>query len=283
MPFDATVYRILIASPGDVGEERNVIPEIINEWNAVSSFSSKKVLMPIKWETHSSPLLGNRPQGIINEQIVKDCDLLVGVFWSRIGTHTGVSVSGTAEEIEQFVSLSKPVMLYFSQTPIDPDKIDIEEFTILRNFKEKMRLKGLTESYSGIPDFRQKFTRQLSININNLLEQELNSTETNGKKASSGKKSTKTSLLSNTQIQVLTEEDARSYLIKALTTTAKEDGRADLASFAHYLRTYTPINHKDLGYAKLKEYLESTNLFEFENISATHVLIKLAPKAQQGA
>ena len=205
MPFDATVYRILIASPGDVGEERNVIPEIINEWNAVSSFSSKKVLMPIKWETHSSPLLGNRPQGIINEQIVKDCDLLVGVFWSRIGTHTGVSVSGTAEEIEQFVSLSKPVMLYFSQTPIDPDKIDIEQFTILRNFKEKMRLKGLTESYSGIPDFRQKFTRQLSININNLLEQELNSTETNGKKASSGKKSTKTSLLSNTQIQVLTE------------------------------------------------------------------------------
>ena len=114
--------------------------------DAINSFSSKFVLMPIKWETHASPLLGDRPQSTINEQIVKECDLLVGVFWTRIGTHTGISVSGTAEEIEQFVALGKPVMLYFSQTPIDPDKIDIEQFTTLKNFKETMRLKGLTES-----------------------------------------------------------------------------------------------------------------------------------------
>jgi hypothetical protein len=29
MSFDAKVFRVLIASPGDVGDERMVIPEII--------------------------------------------------------------------------------------------------------------------------------------------------------------------------------------------------------------------------------------------------------------
>lgn len=137
MAFDAKIFKVLIASPGDVGDERNVIPEIINEWNAINASISKVVLMPIKWETHSSPLLGDRPQAIINKQLVKDCDILVGVFWTRIGTNTGVSISGTAEEIEQFVEMKKPVMLYFSQALVDPDKIDIGQFTILKILRRK--------------------------------------------------------------------------------------------------------------------------------------------------
>jgi len=35
MAFDAKIFKVLIASPGDVGDERNVIPELINEWNAI--------------------------------------------------------------------------------------------------------------------------------------------------------------------------------------------------------------------------------------------------------
>ena len=156
MSFNASVYRILIASPSDVPDERSVIPEIVNEWNAVSAFSTKIILMPIKWEVNTTPLLGGRPQQIINDQIVKDADLLVGVFWTRIGTKTEMAESGTAEEIQQFVDSGKPVMLYFSQSPIDPDKIDIEQFASLRKFKDKMRTQGLTETYSGIVDFRHK-------------------------------------------------------------------------------------------------------------------------------
>lgn len=279
MPFDAEIFRILVASPGDVGEERNVIPEVINEWNAVYAYSNKKALMPIKWETHSSPILGDRPQGIINDQVVKDCDLLVGLFWTRIGTQTGVSISGTAEEIEQFIDSNKPVMLYFSQTPIDPDKIELEQFTQLKKFKETMRLKGLTESYSGIPDFRQKFTRQLSINLGNLFNYSSTERASVKRKSKNIPKNNKPIIFPGAELSHITNEEAKEYLIRAINTTAKEDGRANLSSFAHYLHTYTPINYRALGFEKLKEYLDSTNLFEFESISPTHVLIKLAPKA----
>jgi len=49
-----------------------------------------------------------------------------------------------------------------------------------------------------------------------------------------------------------------------------------MAAFAKHLNTYTPVNYKDLGFSKPKPYLESTGLFEFNNISKTHVEIRIA-------
>lgn len=271
MSFDAKVFRVLIASPGDVGEERNVIPEVINEWNAVSAAQAKSILMPVKWESHAAPLLGGRPQEVINEQIVKDCDLLVGVFWTRIGTHTGVSVSGTAEEIEQFVALNKPVMLYFSQSPVDPDKIEIDQFTTLRSFKEKMRLKGLTESYTGIPDFRQKFSRQLAINLNSLLAQTVTDIATQKKATPKGSASLTVvptpskSLTASAVTEKLTTEQVNEFLVKAVKTVAGADGWAHVAAVGLYLKTYTPVDYHALGFEKLNKFLESTKLFESRN------------------
>jgi len=281
MSFNASVYRILIASPGDVGEEREIIPEVINEWNAVSAFATKIILMPVKWETHTSPLLGGRPQAVINEQIVKDSDLLVGVFWTRIGTATGVAVSGTAEEIQQFVDGGKPVMLYFSQSLIDPDKIDIDQFSALKKFKEKMRLKGLTESYASASDFRQKFTRQLAINLNNLIDSLALELKAKGKEPPK-----KVTELKKDAVETLTKisgDEAKDYLIKAIEVTSRDDGWADMAAFAKHLNTFTPINYKDFGFPKLKPYLESTGLFQFNNISKTHVEIALLPKTKPAA
>jgi len=99
MPFPATVYQILIASPSDCVEERRAIPEVIYSWNACNSDAFRVVLLPVMWETHSWPELGDRAQSIINKQIVKNCDILIGAFWTRLGTPTGVSESGTVEEI----------------------------------------------------------------------------------------------------------------------------------------------------------------------------------------
>ena len=85
MSYESTVYRILIASPSDVEEEREVAARIIQEWNDLNSFNKKIVLLPIRWETHTSPTYGSRPQEIINSQIVNECDLLIGFFWTKIG------------------------------------------------------------------------------------------------------------------------------------------------------------------------------------------------------
>ncbi len=47
--------------------------------------------------------MGDRPQGIINEQLVNNCDIFIGIFWGRLGTRTGKTESGSVEEIEKFI------------------------------------------------------------------------------------------------------------------------------------------------------------------------------------
>jgi hypothetical protein len=62
--------------------------------------------------------MGERPQAIINRQLVDDADLLFAVFSTRLGSPTGVAESGTAEEIERLRGMQKPVLVYFSQAPL---------------------------------------------------------------------------------------------------------------------------------------------------------------------
>ncbi|MFO7659441.1 MAG: hypothetical protein R6V77_00850 [Candidatus Cloacimonadaceae bacterium] len=59
----------------------------------------------------------------MNQQLVKSCDLVIGAFWTKLGTPTGKAESGTAEEIEQFRAEGKPVLLYFSSAPAVPESI----------------------------------------------------------------------------------------------------------------------------------------------------------------
>src|SRR4051794_518434 len=103
MPFKANTYRVMIASPSDLAEERQAVTEAINEWNALHAIAESVVLLPVKWETHAIPQSGIRPQEAINGQLVTESDILIGLFWTRIGTGTGVAESGTVEEIDQFV------------------------------------------------------------------------------------------------------------------------------------------------------------------------------------
>src|SRR2546422_8668652 len=135
MPFTSTTYRVLIASPSDLTEERQAATESVNDWNAQHAVAESVVLLPVKWETHAMPQSGVRPQGAINDQLVRECDILVGMFWTKIGTSTGVAESGTVEEIDQFVAAGKPALLYFSSRPIDPNKIDLTQFKKLKTFK----------------------------------------------------------------------------------------------------------------------------------------------------
>ncbi len=162
MSYQATVYRILIACPGDVTKEGQEIPEVIGIWNDAHSEDYGVILVPVRWETHSTPAMGSRPQAILNKQIVKSCDILIGAFWTRIVTHTGVAECGTVEEIEQFRNSGKPILLYFSSVPVTPASVDSEQYKRLLEFKRAFLRHGLTEDYSSIRELREKLLRHLT-------------------------------------------------------------------------------------------------------------------------
>lgn len=166
MSYSATTFNVMIASPGDVASERAIVRDVVYEWNAVHSNSRKIVLLPIGWESHSSPEMGASAQDIINHQVLAKCDLLIGVFWTRIGTPTGQHPSGTVEEIEKHISEGKPAMLYFSSQPVALDTVDLEQIQKLRTFKESCQARGLYESYDSHGDFKAKFYHHLQLKVN---------------------------------------------------------------------------------------------------------------------
>ena len=167
MAYQATVIPVMIASPSDVMIERSIVREVINEWNYVHSMSRRAVLMPTGWETHSTPELGSQTaQELINTRILEHCDLLVGVFWTRLGTPTGRAASGTAEEIQRHIEAGKPALVYFSSAPVVPDSLDQAQYSALREFKSWCQERGLTQPFSDTLQFRNLFINQLGIAIN---------------------------------------------------------------------------------------------------------------------
>lgn len=166
MSYTGRVFNVMVASPGDVASERAIIRDVIYEWNAVHSNARKTVLLPIGWESHSSPEMGASPQSIINNQILNRCDILIGVFWTRIGTATDDYASGTVEEVEKHIKSGKPAMLYFSSQPVALDTVDLEQVAKLKVFKEACQSRGLYESYDSHSDFKTKFYRHLQLKVN---------------------------------------------------------------------------------------------------------------------
>ena len=170
MAYSARVFQLLVASPGDVPSERQAITEIIHDWNDLNSSERQVVVLPVRWETHSSPELGAPPQAIINRQLADQCDFVVSVFSTRMGTPTENADSGTAEEIDRAGTAGKPVMLYFSNAPVPPAEIDTKQLERVREFRAKTYPQGIVEDYDSLQEFRDKFARHLSRTVRNLIE-----------------------------------------------------------------------------------------------------------------
>jgi hypothetical protein len=165
MSYEAIVINVMIACPSDVATERQVVKDVVQEWNSINSEDKKIILMPLSWDTHSSPKMGERAQEIINKQVLEHCDLLVAIFWTRLGSPTGDARSGTVEEIEKHLNSGKPTMIYFSSVPVRLDSVDDKQYKVLQEFKQECEQKGLIETYESISEFRDKFARQLAQTI----------------------------------------------------------------------------------------------------------------------
>jgi len=156
----AIVFNVLIASPSDVSEERDVVTAAIYAWNAANYSATGIMLNPVRWETHSFPESGDRPQAIVNRQIVDEGDLLIGIFGNRLGTPTGTAQSGTIEEIERFRRAGKHVALYFSTADV-PRSADRNELAALEKYQREREKDTLYFTFGSPNDLRLLVTHHL--------------------------------------------------------------------------------------------------------------------------
>lgn len=166
MSFQANVLKVMIASPEDVEDERKIVTGAIYRWNDTNASARQLVLLPMKWETNSTPQLGVPAHTIIDRQLLDDADIVIGIFGPRIGTATEASISGTVEEIKKHVAAGKAAKIYFSDVPTLQKRVDQNQYVSIQKFREELDSSGLYSIYESMQQFRDSFEHHLALELN---------------------------------------------------------------------------------------------------------------------
>ncbi|MGX1130776.1 hypothetical protein RKD49_002966 [Streptomyces glaucescens] len=173
MPFEARVLLVMIASPSDTLDERNVIESAIRRWNSDHAYEKRTVLVPLRWEVDSRPRMGSQAQVLINKDLADRADIVVAIFRSRLGQPTGRNASGTAEEIQRGITRRIPTHVYFSEMP-HAANVDSEQLKALRKFKKSMERQGLLGSYASLDGLLVQVISQLNADVKALQKVKAN-------------------------------------------------------------------------------------------------------------
>jgi len=160
----------VLASPGDVQTERDVLPAVIEELNQGVAQDRKLRLELVRWETDAYPgFHPEGPQGLIDPILRIDaCDVLIGIFWKRFGTPTQDAQSGTEHEFltayRAWKGGGRPhIMIYFNRAPYAPkSRQEIEQWGKVLDFQERFPKEGLWWPYIGVQEFEPLVRKHLA-------------------------------------------------------------------------------------------------------------------------
>lgn len=139
-----------------------MVDQEIADWNELHSNTTAWHIESRHWKTDAVPDMSDRPQGVINHQLIDDADVLVAIFWSRFGTPTGAAASGTEEEVRRGIKAKKLVLLYFSDLEPLPAGADEAQLQLLQVFRKEMMAKGLAWKFRSRTELKASFRDHLS-------------------------------------------------------------------------------------------------------------------------
>lgn len=230
MAHQAIILNVIIASPSDVAEERQLVRDAIYEWNAIHSKQFGIMLNPVGWETHVAPEMGDRPQEIINKRILENSDILIGIFWTRLGTPTGEYVSGTVEEISKHINSKKLTCLYICDRPISPSQIT-DQYSKLQTQINEWKPSGVLNFYRELAGFKENIKNHLTLHIrdNEYIQEIINNLSSS--KSVSPTSSNQTIQPSEEMIQILLnagESESEIQFLENIDTTNLYAGNLQL-------------------------------------------------------
>lgn len=173
MVIDLKGYRIFIATPGGLDDERRAFRRVISEYNDSDAVRRGVMFLPVGWEITLGGV--GRPQALINKEL-QECDYLVLVLWDRWGSSTGNEpgasfTSGTEEEysvaIECFKDSGLPMrqlVVFFKA--VDERKLSDpgEQLKKVLAFKEQLEKEKtlLFYTYDEVSTFESRLRAHLA-------------------------------------------------------------------------------------------------------------------------
>jgi hypothetical protein len=169
--------RVVVISPSDVKDERMALFQVIEELNRTVAKAYDVHLELWTWETDSFPGFHRMgPQGLIDDLLAEnDPDIVIGIFWHRIGTPLpGESAetkttTGTEHEFQGFYSkwqqTGRPkIFFYFKNAPYSPrDRQDLIQWQGVFAFKETFPDSGFFWGFSDTREFETLVRNHLAM------------------------------------------------------------------------------------------------------------------------
>ncbi len=182
------VFKVFIASPGDMRPERDIVEDVVRSGNAFCREGFNVEFEPKRWELNALPGMGN-PQDAVTELVT--CDIFVGMLWKRFGTPTGNKnpdtgkpfLSGTEEEFYRawklFQDSGRPTLLWYQKrvSATGARHADAEQLRKVGEFIARFGADGpnpgLVKPFGATDDFRRCFSRDFFEVAGRLLRGEV--------------------------------------------------------------------------------------------------------------
>jgi hypothetical protein len=150
--YSAIAFRLLFSAPSDIArEDLEVATAAVLRWNAIYGQQFGAVVVPTNWQAHSVARHGLHPQEELNAQLVDVADILIALFWHRLGSPTETAESGTIEEIERAHGAGAYVTILRCSRAI-PQDVDLPQLERLRAFYDEIRSRSLFLEYATDSD-----------------------------------------------------------------------------------------------------------------------------------
>lgn len=169
MKAKPSLIKVSLCGPGDVAKELEIAKSAIIAWNAANYVKTGYGLDCLHWSTHSAPDAGTRAQQAINQQMLDQSDLVIAVFWRRLGTPTGLAESGTVEEVQRAVARGVRVMIYFSDLEAPSSADDDHQYEKLQAFRKRVMANGLAATFSSRRKFESIVAQHLELAVAALI------------------------------------------------------------------------------------------------------------------
>ena len=161
----------MISAPGDQGAAVEVAQEAIKDLDDLVHVQGHS-LKAFHWKSNISGGRSERAQDVINDQ-TDNCDAIIVIIGTRLGTETGDYLSGTVEELVRHTSRRRTlgptydVLVFFNNTAaVDPLSIDAEQLSRVQEFRDSLNSMGIDyRQYSDSVALR----KMIQLGLTNLI------------------------------------------------------------------------------------------------------------------
>lgn len=163
----------MIVSPSDILEEREITKSVLYRWNELNSRFHNIVFSILGYDINAHADSGRHPQESLNLQLLEQADLIIAIFWTKLGTPTTEYSSGSVEEITKHIEQGKKALIYFSNKQVSPNDFNSEQYQKLQEYKKSIQGSTFYKSFSTEDEFKSLLNDDIQLIANELESEEI--------------------------------------------------------------------------------------------------------------